>query len=159
MAGDHLSNDEVSTTPFAKGCNGICMLMYPQFFTRLTDLFEFSAKKGHGSVYLTQKRLTHDTLPSHPATAESDPLWDTYHPETPVPVIVRAQNNKSTKREGTDRENRNKVKISTVVQPGDIDAFYTRYAEACKAGMGALKKRDRKKGKKAKGKKKTEAKA
>lgn len=74
-----------------------------------------------------------------------------------MPVIVRAQNNKSTKRAGTDREDRDKVKISTVVQPGDIDAFYARYAEACKAGMGALKKRDRKKGKKAKGKKKAGA--
>jgi signal recognition particle subunit SRP14 len=30
------------------------------------------------------------------------------------------------------------------VQPKDIGAFYTRYAEVCKLGMVALKKRDRK---------------
>lgn len=36
-----------------------------------------------------------------------------------------------------------------------MDAFYTRYADVCKAGMQALKKRDRSKRKKAKaGKKK-----
>jgi signal recognition particle subunit SRP14 len=35
------------------------------------------------------------------------------------------------------------VKLSTVVQPAELDAFYARYAEACKAGMSALKPRDR----------------
>jgi signal recognition particle subunit SRP14 len=44
------------------------------------------------------------------------------------------------------------VKLSTIVAPEDIEAFYTRYAEVCKTGMTGLKKRDRKKGKaKAKG--------
>ena len=46
------------------------------------------------------------------------------------------------------------IKLSTVVKPEDLDKFYGKYAEACKAGMGALKKRDRKKGKKDKKKKK-----
>jgi signal recognition particle subunit SRP14 len=46
------------------------------------------------------------------------------------------------------------IKLSTVVKPDDLDKFYVRYAEACKVGMGALKKRDRKKGKKDKKKKK-----
>lgn len=44
--------------------------------------------------------------------------------------------------------------MSTVVAPDDLDAFFVRYAEACKTGMGGLKKRDRKKGKKDKKKKK-----
>ena len=40
------------------------------------------------------------------------------------------------------------------MQPDDLDAFYARYAEACKTGMAAgLKKRDRK-GRKEKRKKK-----
>jgi signal recognition particle subunit SRP14 len=43
------------------------------------------------------------------------------------------------------------------VKPDDIDTFYIRYAEACKAGMSSLKKRDRKKGKKDKKKKKAAA--
>jgi signal recognition particle subunit SRP14 len=45
------------------------------------------------------------------------------------------------------------VKLSTVVQPGEIEAFYARYAEVCKAGMSALKPRDRTK-RKAKARKK-----
>jgi len=42
------------------------------------------------------------------------------------------------------------VKISTVVRPEELDVFFARYADVCKAGMGALKKRDRKKRKKGK---------
>lgn len=43
------------------------------------------------------------------------------------------------------------MKLSTVVAPEELEAFYARYAEVCKAGMTGLKKRDRKRGK-AKGK-------
>jgi signal recognition particle subunit SRP14 len=93
-----------------------------------------------------------------PTKVLDDPLWDT-HPENPVPVLIRAANNKSTKRPGkgkpgNERENVDQIKLSTVVQPDYLDAFYVRYAEACRAGMGGLKKRDRKKGKKDKKKKK-----
>lgn len=41
-----------------------------------------------------------------------------------------------------------KIKLSTVVQPQDLESFFARYAEICKAGMSALKKRDRSKRKK-----------
>ncbi|KAF2477942.1 signal recognition particle, SRP9/SRP14 subunit [Lindgomyces ingoldianus] len=135
MPGEHMSNDE--------------------FFAKLTNLFELNRKKGHGSVYLTQKRMTipPDTDGSSPAKVLDDPLWDT-HPENPLPIIVRANNNKSSKQPGTDREDVNKIKISTLVQPDQLDAFYVRYAEVCKAGMSGLKKRDKKKKKKEKKKKK-----
>jgi signal recognition particle subunit SRP14 len=63
-------------------------------------------------------------------------------------VLVRATDGKS---QGKDRtKNRQKVKLSTVVQPDDIEAFFARYAEVCKAGMQSLKKRDRSKRKKTK---------
>lgn len=62
-------------------------------------------------------------------------------------MLVRATNGKSK----VDRSN--KVKLSTVVQPDALDAFFARYADICKAGMTALKPRDRSK-KKAKAKKK-----
>lgn len=39
------------------------------------------------------------------------------------------------------------MKISTVVAVEDLEGFYGRYAEVCKAGMTGLKKRDRKRGK------------
>lgn len=46
------------------------------------------------------------------------------------------------------------MKLSTVVQPDDLEQFFTRYADVCKAGMAGLKKRDRKKAKAKKTKKK-----
>lgn len=69
---------------------------------------------------------------------QRDPLWDT-HPPSPLPVIVRATDGKSKPRRG------DKVKLSTLVQPDALDAFYARYADVCKAGMTALKPRDRSK--------------
>lgn len=102
-----------------------------------------------------QKRVSFDTEGQSPPSTKiaDDPLWDT-HPENPLPILVRAQNNKSTKRDGTDRKDVDKIKLSTLVQPDQLDAFFARYAEACKAGMTGLKKRDKKKGKKDKKKKK-----
>lgn len=129
-----------------------------QFFTQLANLFEHNRTKGHGSVYLTQKRLTFDSTSAAttPTKVADDPLWDT-HPEQPLPVLIRASNNKSDKKPGTDRKDVAKIVLSTVVKPDDIDTFYIQYAEACKAGMSSLKKRDRKKGKKDKKKKKVAA--
>jgi len=46
------------------------------------------------------------------------------------------------------------VKLSTEVQADQLEGFFTRYAEVWKAGMGGLKKRDRKKAKAKKTKKK-----
>jgi signal recognition particle subunit SRP14 len=80
-------------------------------------------------------------------------LWDT-HPEDTLPILIRASNNKSSKKAGTDREDINKIVLSTVIKPDELDGFFVRYAEACKNGMSGLKKRDRKKGKKDKKKKK-----
>ncbi|OAL01274.1 signal recognition particle, SRP9/SRP14 subunit [Phaeosphaeriaceae sp. SRC1lsM3a] len=135
MGREHLTNDE--------------------FFTQLGNLFEHNRKKGHGTVYLTQKRLTFDSTsaPPSPAKIADDPLWDT-HPESPLPILIRASNNKSSKKAGTDRDNVSKIVLSTVVKPDELDGFFVRYAEACKTGMSSLKKRDRKKGKKDKKKKK-----
>lgn len=65
----------------------------------------------------------------------------------PKPLIIRATNGKSK------RQRDLKVKMSTIVQPNDIESFYVQYADVCKAGMAALKPRDRSK-KKAKAKKK-----
>lgn len=135
MARGHLSNDE--------------------FFSQLASLFEHTRTKGHGSVYLTQKRLTLDNsslIPS-PEKVADDPLWDT-NLEQPLPILIRASNNGSDKREGTDRKDIKKIKLSTVVSPEDLEAFYSRYAEACKTGMSGLKKRDKKKAKKVKKRKK-----
>ena len=66
-------------------------------------------------------------------------------------LLVRGQGSKDGK---VVKNKSTKVKFSTVVKTDELEAFYTRYAEVCKAGMTGLKKRDRKK---AKGKKATKA--
>ena len=88
-------------------------------------------------------------MTDHTAVSEKDddPLADLHPSSSPIPLLIRATNGKS-------KESRaKKVKISTVVQPDAINDFFTRYAEVCKAGMQALKKRDRSGRKKAKAKK------
>ena len=72
----------------------------------------------------------------NPPTDEQ-PFPDLY-PAKPLPILIRASNGKSK----VNREK--KVKLSTVVQPDELEGFYTKYAEVCKAGMSGLKKRDRK---------------
>lgn len=76
-----------------------------------------------------------------------DPFWD-LHPPNPLPIIVRATDGNS---QSEDRKkSKDKVKLSTVVQPDQIDSFFATYADVCKAGIQSLKKRDRSKRKKAK---------
>ncbi|KAL8901147.1 MAG: hypothetical protein Q9207_005350 [Kuettlingeria erythrocarpa] len=133
-----------------------------EFFIRLTSLFNSPSNGTKGTVYLTQKRsastFTSPALITHPAnrltyaavspqptsftpaTTPSDtpdvPFAD-LAPPTPLPVLIRASNGKSKAR----RED--KVKISTIVQPDQLEGFFTRYAEVVRAGTTRLKKRDR----------------
>ncbi|KAF2835141.1 signal recognition particle, SRP9/SRP14 subunit [Patellaria atrata CBS 101060] len=131
MSNSHLSNEE--------------------FFSKLSELLDSRRDKDHGSIYLTQKRLAFDlsSAVSTPTKVTDDPLWD-LHPPNPLPIIIRATNGKSKE----DRAKGGKIKLSTLVQPDDLEGFYTKYAEICKAGMQALKKRVRTKRKKDKAKKK-----
>ena len=98
-------------------------------------------------------QVTYDASDSQPDTkqAQSDPLLD-LHPPNPLPIIVRASDGKTQSRDRVKNEAH--VKLSTVVQPDQIEAFFVRYAEVCKGGMQRLRKRDRSKRKKDKGKKK-----
>ncbi|POS72930.1 hypothetical protein DHEL01_v208673 [Diaporthe helianthi] len=126
---------------------------HDEFFNKLGDLFTSRKGKDHGSVFLTQKRMVFDT--NLPAPTAKDPLADIKDTEDSAsyPVLVRATNGKS----GDDRKAGQRVKLATVVQSDDLDAFYARYAEICKAGMLALKPRVRTKRKTKSKKKKTAA--
>ena len=64
-----------------------------------------------------------------------------------MPVLIRATNAKGKER----RQDR--IKLSTIVEPDSLPAFFERYADICKAGMTTLKPRDRSK-RKGKAKKK-----
>ncbi|KAK8120058.1 hypothetical protein PG999_004178 [Apiospora kogelbergensis] len=118
-----------------------------EFFTKLVELFDSRKGKDHGHIYLTQKRLSYDQPPLPEPTSEA--ILPDLHPPRPLPVLVRATNGKGK----ADRAR--KIKLSTVVDPEALPAFFERYADACKAGMTTLKPRDRSKRKTKAKKKKT----
>ncbi|EMF12499.1 signal recognition particle, SRP9/SRP14 subunit [Sphaerulina musiva SO2202] len=131
MAKAHLGNDE--------------------FFTKLTSLIAKTQEKGHGSIFLTQKRLTYPaSTPVNPSQT-LDPLHDLNPPSDPLPIIIRATDGKSQSKD-SKKTTAQKIKLSTIVQPDDLESFFAKYAEVCKTGMQSLKKRDRSKRKKVKGK-------
>ncbi|MCJ1411760.1 hypothetical protein MMC19_005852 [Ptychographa xylographoides] len=119
-------------------------LSVDDFFLRLADLFETTRTADHGSVFLTQKRLSHGPSTSSPSSPPSEShnnlpesLFADLHPAAPLPVLMRATNGKMKE------DKADKVKLSTVVMPDRLEGFYARYAEIWKAGMGGLRKRDR----------------
>lgn len=59
----HLSNDEVRS----RDSLVIRKLTLVQFFTRLVSLLETRQQKGHGSIFLTQKRRTQTILSYSPS--------------------------------------------------------------------------------------------
>ncbi|ESZ96686.1 hypothetical protein SBOR_2945 [Sclerotinia borealis F-4128] len=126
----HLSNDE--------------------FFSKLAPLFDSRREKDHGSIILTQKCFNYNPtsgalIAVTPASeADADALTDVLCAQfpdlvrdAPMPLLVRATNSKG-KLQRTE-----KIKLSTIVQPDQLETFFARYAEICKGGMSALKKRDR----------------
>ncbi|KAK2809113.1 hypothetical protein FQN50_004167 [Emmonsiellopsis sp. PD_5] len=104
-----------------------------EFFTALKTLLSTQSSAAHGSIFLTQKRLPPTSPLSENASDSSKPC----------PVLIRASNGKHKSA---------KSKTSTVVQPDELEGFYLRYAEVCKAGMVGMKKRDRSGKKKGKSK-------
>ncbi|KAK6533089.1 hypothetical protein TWF281_007248 [Arthrobotrys megalospora] len=175
-----------------------------EFFTKLSDLLV--SKKDHGSVFLTQKRLSYDpsnppptktltrpskvtkptstkkkspssssstftkTVHTQPTEADlkadllsllsgstsntspsTDPTTAAATDETePLPILIRATNGKSN----DPRHDGKHIKLSTVVEADQLEAFFTRYAEVCKQGLTGLKKKVRKNKKSKKAKKK-----
>jgi signal recognition particle subunit SRP14 len=98
-------------------------------------------------IYTVSYNAEPSTFPSSPV----DTPFPDQVPTKPLPILIRATDGKSKEK----RKEGKKTKLSTVVDAGDLEAFYTRYAELCKLGMTGLKKRDRSKRKeKAKAKKK-----
>ncbi len=122
------------------------VLTHPQFLSALNSLLTTTHSASHGSVYLTQK-----PLPSSPATASEPPTSPSSTSSTTSPhqILIRATNGLS-KPHRTDEKlkaEKPKVKLSTVVDVGDLELFYGKYAEVCKKGMEGLRKRDKKKAK------------
>ncbi|PGG98158.1 signal recognition particle subunit SRP14 [Blastomyces parvus] len=123
MSSPHLSNDE--------------------FFNALKTLLTTQSTNARGSIFLTQKRLPPTTATTSSSQLETAPSTSESPAPAPAPVLVRATNG---------RHKEAKSKVSTVVQPDDIEGFFVKYVEICKAGMVGMKKRDRSGKKKGKGK-------
>lgn len=99
----------------------------------------------HGLAILVNKKLLNTS--NRFAVSVNQDLLTHADDGGQTPLIIRATDGKSKRQKGL------KAKMSTIVQPNDIDNFYVRYADICKSGMAALKPRDRSK-KKARAKKK-----
>ncbi|KAF9421937.1 RNA-binding signal recognition particle subunit srp14 [Podila epigama] len=112
-----------------------------KFLTGLAKTFEGS--KNSKSVYLTMKRYTHSTKKSRAAleateAASGDSVMDTVNDaDKEYPTLVRL-------------ECGNLKKLSTHVQPQDLERFMVQYTNIIKINMDALKKKERKKAGKAK---------
>ncbi|KAL5343386.1 signal recognition particle, SRP14 subunit [Aspergillus crustosus] len=120
-------------------------LGHEEFFTSLTTLLTNTSQKSRGSVYLTQTPLLHPTADSSTDQTQpsiliraTDGNTNAPNPRSHPELKLKDKNAAKQKKKET------KVKLSTVVQPADLEGFYARYAEVCKAGMTGLKKRDRK---------------
>ncbi|KAI9037275.1 signal recognition particle 14 kDa protein [Aspergillus affinis] len=124
-------------------------LAHDEFFTSLTTLLTNTSQKARGSIFLAQKPLLASNPPNETSsTASPSILIRATDGNTNAPNPKSAKEGDAKKKPSSTSQ---KVKLSTVVAPEELEAFYTRYAEVCKAGMTGLKKRDRKRGK-AKGK-------
>lgn len=147
--------DSIPPNPSHELIHSPCLNL--QFLARLATLFTSTHSSGHGSIYLTQKPLV---SAAESTSASSSP------PALTPQVLIRATdglskshrvakpaNNKSKSQSAGSI--RPKVRLATVLDAEDVDSFYAKYAEVCKKGMEALRKRDKKKAKeKAKAKKK-----
>ncbi|PLB45780.1 signal recognition particle, SRP9/SRP14 subunit [Aspergillus steynii IBT 23096] len=123
-------------------------LAHDEFFTSLSTLLTTTSQKARGSIFLTQKPLLTDASNTGESSSPSILIRATDgNTNAPNPKSSKAADAKSK----PNKPSSQKVKLSTVVAPEELEAFYARYAEVCKAGMTGLKKRDRKRGK-AKGK-------
>ncbi|KAL8684030.1 MAG: hypothetical protein Q9186_000060 [Xanthomendoza sp. 1 TL-2023] len=113
-------------------------LSIDDFFARLSSLFHSRRNSSHGSIFLTQKRLSPQSpSSSSPITTATTSSFPDLAPSAPLPILIRATDGKSKE------HRKDKIKISTIVQPDELEGFFTKYAEVVKGGTTALKKRDR----------------
>ncbi|KAJ5592665.1 hypothetical protein N7537_009569 [Penicillium hordei] len=118
-------------------------LGHDEFFKSLAELLSKTSQETHGSVNLTQKPLI-DVPGATTTNSQPSILIRATDGNTNTPNLKSA-----SKETQISMKKSQKVKLSTIVNPDEIEAFYVRYAEVCKAGMSGLKKRDRR-GRKAK---------
>lgn len=104
-----------------------------------------SKNDGKSSFYITQKRFTYN---SEASLDSEDTLSDLPKGIKPItcqaesdmkqyPILIRVTDGNKNKMQ--------KVKLNTVVEPLDLDAFWTEYINILKSGMKGLKKKSKSK--------------
>lgn len=121
-----------------------------QFLTQLSEVL--TSNNGESSVYVTQKRLT-TTLPIDEPTPKINDLSsnvikaDAFEENTTTyPVLIRISMNSGNSKNTS--QSKQKTKLSTVVETGNLDQFWSDYVQVIKNGFVGLKKKDKKKNKK-----------
>ncbi|VEU20664.1 DEKNAAC101562 [Brettanomyces naardenensis] len=117
-------------------------LQNDEFLKQISSLLEKNA--GKSSIYITQKRLSHD-IEAEIGTEPFDDIQKDVKPTVfksitstkQYPVLVRVTDG--------DKDKKKKVKLSTVVRPEDLDKFWLQYTNILKAGFPGLKKKSKKK--------------
>ncbi|KAG0043981.1 RNA-binding signal recognition particle subunit srp14 [Gryganskiella cystojenkinii] len=102
----------------------------------------FEDSKSSKTVYLTMKRHGYSTKKIRAAEeaaekASGDAIMSTDPQDKEYPTLVRLSSG-------------SKTKVSTLVQPQDLERFMVQYTNIIKINMDALKKKERKKATKAK---------
>jgi len=94
------------------------------FLSKLASLFE--ATKEKHAIWITHKRLTYEgeDTPMASPPDEAD--------EKEYPCIIKATDGKD-------------LKLSTIINPDELEAFHASYGALLKSSMTTLKKRDKKK--------------
>lgn len=120
-----------------------------QFFKEVTNLLTKSG--GKSSIYLTQKRLSYNvdaeiegTAPLSDLSKGVDPVLHASTPDVKkYPILIRVTDG--------NKDKSAKIKLSTVVEPENLDAFWNEYTNVLKTGFVGLKKKakSKKKAKKA----------
>lgn len=113
-----------------------------EFLAKVTDVL--TSNEGKSSVYFTQKRLSLTLEPATPNNINDLSSNVVDHPKefptntTSYPVLIRFTLGDK------------KSKVSTVIEPEDLDKFWSEYAQILKTGFVGLKKKEKKKAKKSK---------
>ncbi|PYH38658.1 signal recognition particle 14 kDa protein [Aspergillus neoniger CBS 115656] len=98
-------------------------LGHEEFFTSLTNLLNTTSQKTRGSVYLTQKPLLNTNNTTTESASQPSILIRATDGNTNAPNLKTAEAKKKVSKTGSAAS---KVKISTVVSPDDLEAFYAR---------------------------------
>lgn len=110
--------------------------------------------EGKSSIYITQKRLSYtidneietpqefSDLPKGVKTAIHK--VEASNQEKFYPILIRVTDG--------NKDKSKKIKLSTVVEPKALDAFWVEYTNVLKNGFVGLKKKSKKKAKKSKSK-------